>query len=255
MNQSGGKMRKKVSIYICILLLSFSTTACTHLSSENNGSSIGESIPGIENITTVGNGSIQELTTDNIKETITYKNSDFVKVLDYIPNAVIDLKYSTSDNFTGCIIYNFTDAYLRYGTILKLQNAQQQLENLGYTIKIWDAFRPFEAQVALWNAYPNGNYVANPQKGYTSHNLGNTVDITIVTLNDTEVNMPTDFDDFTAKANRDYSDVSQEQADHATLLETIMTNCGFKGYSNEWWHYEDVDLYEPDETFLPPVSN
>jgi len=136
-----------------------------------------------------------------------------------------------------------------------LQNAQKQLESLGYTIQIWDAFRPFEAQIALWNAYPNGNYVANPQKGYTSHNLGNTVDITIVKINGTEVNMPTAFDDFTAKANRDYSDVSAEQADHAILLETIMTNCGFKGYSNEWWHYEDVDLYEPDETFLPPVRN
>jgi len=248
-------MVKKITIFICIILLPFSITACTKSGYENKGSSIYEVIPETENINTIENTDIKEHTTDKIKETITYKNSDFVNIIDYIPNAVIDLKYSTPDNFTGCIIYNFTEAYLRYGTTLKLQNAQQQLEKLGYTIKIWDAFRPFEAQVALWNAYPNGNYVANPQKGYTSHNLGNTVDITIVTLADAEVNMPTTFDDFTAKANRDYSDVSQEQADHAILLETIMTNCGFKGYSNEWWHYEDVDLYEPDETFLPPVRN
>ena len=90
MNQSGGKMRKKVSIYICILLLSFSTTACTHLSSENNGSSIGESIPGTENITTVGNGSIQELTTDNIKETIIYT---FKKVETTIIDRLFTTKY------------------------------------------------------------------------------------------------------------------------------------------------------------------
>jgi len=248
-------MTRKFAISIAILLLSFSITACTKLGSESSESSTFETIPETNNITTMKNGNIQETITDNVKEIITHKNIDFVKVLDYIPNAVIDLKYSTPNNFTGCIIYNFTDAYLRYGTTLKLRNAEQQLEDLGYTIKIWDAFRPFEAQVALWNAYPNGNYVANPQKGYTSNNLGNTVDITIVKLNDTEVNMPTDFDDFTAKANRDYSDVSEEQANHAILLETIMINCGFKGYSNEWWHYEDVDLYEPDENFLPPVSN
>ena len=248
-------MSKKIILYMCILLLSFSITACTKLDSKNRETSICETIPNTPNLTSGATVNIQEFTTDSAKEIITHKNSDFVKIIDYIPNAVIDLKYSTLDNFTGCIIYNFTDAYLRYGTTLKLQNAQQQLLNQGYTIKIWDAFRPFEAQVALWNAYPNGNYVANPKNGYTSHNLGNTVDITIVKINGTEVNMPTGFDDFTAKANREYSDVSLEQADHAILLETIMTNCGFKGYSNEWWHYEDIDLYEPDETFLPPVRN
>lgn len=241
-------MKKKTAIYIGMLLLSFSITACTKFGSENKESETATMI-------TKEKGTVQELTTVNIKETISHKNSDFVKVLDYIPNTVVDLKYATLDNFTGCLIYNFTGAYLRYGTTLKLLNAEQQLEELGYTIKIWDAFRPFEAQIALWNAYPNGNYVANPQKGYTSHNLGNTVDITIVKLNGEEVNMPTAFDDFTAKANREYSDISSEQADHAILLETIMINCGFKGYSNEWWHYEDVDLYEPDETFLPPVKN
>ena len=247
-------MTKKITTYIGILLLSLSMTACTNVGSGNKESSIYEIIPETETITSVEKETIQESTTVNAKEIITPKNSDFAKVLDYIPNVVIDLKYATPDNFTSCTIYNFTDAYLRYGTTLKLINAEQQLEALGYTIKIWDAFRPFEAQIALWNAYPNGNYVANPKKGYTSHNLGNTVDITIVKLNGTDADMPTNFDDFTAKANRDYSDVSPEQAEHAILLETIMTNCGFKGYSNEWWHYEDVDLYEPDETFLPPVS-
>jgi len=249
-------MTKKITIYIGILLLAFSITACTNWGSENKeSSSLYETIPETETITTLEKETIQESTIDNAKEIITHKNSDFVKVLDYIPNAVIDLKYATPDNFTGCIIYNFTDAYLRYGTTLKLINAEQQLEDLGYTIKIWDAFRPFEAQVALWKVYPNGNYVANPKKGYTSHNIGNTVDISIVKRDGTEINMPTAFDDFTEKANRDYSDVSGEQSDHAILLETIMTNCGFKGYSNEWWHYEDVELYEPDEMFLPPNNN
>jgi len=251
-------MNKKITLYIGILLLSFSITGCAPFSSKGKDSGMNESLSETttipETIPETKAISTMETLTTKVKETITHNNSDFVKVLDYIPNAVIDLKYSTPDNFTGCIIYNFTEAYLRYGTTLKLLSAEKQLEDLGYTIKIWDAFRPFEAQVALWNAYPNGNYVANPQKGYTSHNLGNTVDISIVYKDGTEVSVPTAFDDFTAKANRDYSDVTSEQADHARLLETIMTNCGFKGYSNEWWHYEDIDLYEPDETFLPPVS-
>lgn len=177
---------------------------------------------------------------------------DFVNIQEYIPNAVIDLKYSTTDNFTGTVIYQFKTAYLRYGTTLKLINVAKQLEQLGYRIKIWDAYRPFVAQIALWNAYPDGNYVANPAKGYTSHNLGNTVDISIVKLNGDEVNMPTGFDDFTAKSNRDYSDITLEQAQNSTLLESIMIQFGFKGYSNEWWHYEDLETYSPDENFIPP---
>lgn len=186
---------------------------------------------------------------------IDHAPADFVNIIDYIPDAVIDLRYATSDNFTGCVIYDFTDAYIRYGTLLKLLNVNDQLKQLGYRIKIWDSFRPFEAQIKLWNVYPNGNYVADPKKGYTSHNLGNTVDLTITDMNGNELPMPTAFDDFTLKADRNYGDVSLEQASNSKLLEKIMTECGFKGYSNEWWHYEDTVSYDPDENFLPPGRN
>ena len=171
-------------------------------------------------------------------------DTDFVRIMDYIPDIAIDLKYATADNFTGTVIYDFNDAYLRYGTVKKLAVAQEKLKSMGYRIKIWDAYRPFSAQEKLWQVCPNPRYVANPAKGMKAHNLGGTIDMTIVTLDGEEVEMPTGFDDFSLKADRDYSDVSETAATNAMMLEQVMTECGFKGYQGEWWDYSDTTAYE-----------
>ena len=80
---------------------------------------------------------------------------------------------------------------------------------------------------------------------------GNTVDLTLVTSDGEDVSMPTGFDDFSAKADRDYSDVEEEAAINALLLEETMIEAGFKPYSSEWWHFSDTDSYEVEENFTP----
>ena len=179
------------------------------------------------------------------------ENEAFVRVRDYIPEITVDLRYATADNFTGQVIYTFSDAYLRYGTVKKLAAAQETLAEQGYGLKIWDAFRPVSAQFALWDICPDGRYVANPNKGFSSHSRGNTVDLTLVTSDGEDVPMPTGFDDFSAKADRDYSDVEEEAALNALLLEETMIEAGFKPYSGEWWHFSDTDPYEVEENFTP----
>lgn len=177
--------------------------------------------------------------------------ADLVAVVDYIPGIYTELRYASDNNFTHQVIYSFSDAYLRYGTVQKLASAQESLETAGYSLLIWDAFRPVSAQFKLWEICPDPAYVANPEKGYSSHSRGSTVDITLVTLDGDPVEMPTDFDDFTAMADRDYSDVSDEAAANAGLLEEAMTAAGFKPYSAEWWHYSDTEPYPVEETFIP----
>lgn len=168
-----------------------------------------------------------------------------VNILDYIPNAIVDLKYATTDNFTGVQIYDSDmPAMLRYGTIKKLMLVQEELNSLGYTLVIWDAYRPTEAQFKLWEVCPNSAYVANPHSGFSSHSRGNTVDITVQTLDGQFVEMPTGFDDFSLLANRDYSDVSDTAAENAIMLENIMKEHGFKPYSGEWWHFSDNVKYD-----------
>lgn len=180
-------------------------------------------------------------------------DSDMVNVLDYIPDLVVDLKYATTDNFTGQVIYSFTGVYLRYGTVVKLMNVQQALREKGYLLKIWDAYRPVNAQQALWDAYPDPTYVANPNTGSSSHSRGNTVDITVVDAYGVELEMPTGFDDFSTKADRDYADCTTAAAANARMLEEIMEGCGFEGYEGEWWHFSDTKDYPVEKIFDPAV--
>ena len=177
-------------------------------------------------------------------------DTDYVKVKNYIPNLYVDLKYATNENITGHAIYDFVDAYLRYGTVKKLKQVQDELVASGYSLKIWDAYRPMAAQAELWKAEPDPRYISNPKRGPSSHNLGNTVDVTIVAKNGPEIAVPSGFDNFTRKADRDYSDVTADEKKDALLLENTMEKYGFKPYSGEWWHFEDTQDY-PYEDFKP----
>lgn len=125
----------------------------------------------------------------------------------------------------------------------KLINVQNELRDKGYSILIWDAYRSLEAQQRLWEAYPDPTFVADPRNGLTSHSCGNTVDIAIVHSDGSPVELPSKFDEFSAVADRDYTDVSDVAASNARVLEEVMYNNGFTGYKGEWWDYSDVDSY------------
>ena len=186
---------------------------------------------------------------------ISYTPDDdaFVPVQAYIPDMIVDLRYATKNNFTSQVIYDFTDVYLRYGTVKKLILVQEELKQQGLSLKIWDGFRPAAAQFKLWEVCPDPTYVANPNTGFSSHSRGNTVDVTLVNADGTELKMPTGFDDFSKLADRDYSDCTEEAAANAQLLEKVMIKHGFQPYSGEWWHFSDTDSY-PVEKTLEPVS-
>jgi len=179
------------------------------------------------------------------------EDSDFVRVREWIPEIRVDLAYAADDNFTGQAIYDFSDAWLRYGTVKKLAAAQAALAEQGLGLLIWDAFRPVSAQYRLWEICPDPVYVADPNRGGSSHSRGNTVDITLVDAAGTALRMPSDFDNFSPLADRDYSDADPEAAEHARLLESVMEAAGFRGYSGEWWHFSDRDIYPVDPDFSP----
>lgn len=187
----------------------------------------------------------QEIITQEITIEKEPEDDEYVLVNKYIPDIYVELMYATDNNFTGVRIYGFTDAYLRYGTVKKLANVQKELKEQGYSLKIWDAYRPFEAQQKLWEVYPDPNYVANPANGMKKHNLGGTVDITMVAADGSVISMPTEFDDFSLKADRDYSDIEDEEAvKNVMILQNAMENNGFTGYQGEWWDYSDTVEYE-----------
>lgn len=179
------------------------------------------------------------------------EDGDFVRVLDYIPDIVVDLRYATEDNFTGQKIYAFRELWLRYATVQKLMAVQQSLKERGLYLKVWDGFRPTSAQFTLWSVCPDPTYVSNPNIGFSSHSRGNTVDVTLVTADGRELTMPTGFDDFSLLADRDYSDCPPEAAANAMLLEQVMAENGFTPYSGEWWHFSDTQSFPVADGFEP----
>lgn len=196
----------------------------------------------------------KQLQTVDLPQTISPEQADdvLVRVVDYIPLIQQELAYATEDNFTGQPIYGFTDAYLRYGTVKKLSKACDELAEQGIGLKIWDGFRPLSAQEKLWEICPDTTYVSHPVTGSRSHCRGSAVDVTLIDLEtEMELPMPTGFDDFTALADRDYSDCDPEAAHNALLLEEVMEKYGFKSYDAEWWHYSDTEDYPVEENFDP----
>ena len=180
-------------------------------------------------------------------------DTDFVNVLDYIPDMVIDLQYATVNNFTGKVVYKSNKAFLRYGTVKKLMDVQKELRTQGYLLKLWDGYRTVGAHKQLWYANPDPNYIADPATGGSSHSRGNTVDITVVDANGQDLVMPTGFDDFTVLADRDYSDCSAAAAENATMLQELMEKYGFIPYESEWWHFRDSDDYPVEQVLDPDV--
>ena len=187
----------------------------------------------------------------NLEDMPKREPGDFVRVRDYIPDIVVELKYATSGNFSGTVVYDFTEAYLRYSTVVKLMDVQAELREHGVRLKIWDSFRPLDAQEKLWYAKPDPNYVSNPWSGTNSHSRGHTLDITLVDAAGKELEMPSGFDEFSEFGDRDYTDCTDAAAKNAQLLQDTMEKHGFTGLQSEWWHFTEKADYEIEKIFDP----
>ena len=164
---------------------------------------------------------------------------------------VVDLKYSTTDNFLQQDVYGkFEKAYLEEFTAKKLALAQHHLRQLqtGVNIKIWDAARPVSLQQKMWDALnvpanQKGRFVSNP-KNHSLHNYGCAVDVTLVDINGIELDMGTIFDQFDSLAQPKYEQllmqtgvISKKQLSNRRLLRQVMTSAGFSTITSEWWHF------------------
>ncbi|MDD2481689.1 MAG: CapA family protein [Lutispora sp.] len=168
-----------------------------------------------------------------------------VNLQEYIPNILIELKYATTDNVTGEVLYESNEALLRVETAKKLKVANEILNKQGYRIKIWDAYRPSSVQQKLWDKAEKKIYFADPKIG-SNHTRGCTVDVTLTDLDGVDIDMPSGFDDMTGKATRKYVYATPTQKQNAQLLEKAMKQAGFNSINIEWWHFDDSDykLYD-----------
>lgn len=162
---------------------------------------------------------------------------EFIELNKMNPNILLDIRYATTNNFTGKVVYPEARAFLVKEAALSLDSVQKELETMGLGLKIFDGYRPLSVQKIFWEIMPDERYVADPKKG-SRHNRGMAVDLTLVYKDGKELSMPTEYDDFTEKAHRDYLNLTEEQIKNSKILENVMTKYGFTGLPTEWWHFD-----------------
>jgi D-alanyl-D-alanine dipeptidase len=166
---------------------------------------------------------------------------ELVELKNIIPGLVLDIRYATTNNFTGGKIYNLARAYARKPVAEALKKAQADFNQLGFGIKIYDAYRPYSATVKFYEIMKGDTtYVANPYKG-SRHNRGCALDMTIVNLKSKEeLKMPTEYD---APVKESWPstpvDNPQIRKNRETLI-SVMERNGFRVYETEWWHFDFV---------------
>ncbi len=186
-----------------------------------------------------------------------------VNVRDLDSTILVDLKYTTTDNFVGVDVYgDFDQAYLQVEPARKLARAQALLKekHADYTLLIYDAVRPRRVQYILWDTLQlpereKPKYVADPREG-SIHNYGAAVDLTIADRNGAALDMGTVYDFFGKLA---YPTLEQEmlqagklsaaQVKNRELLREVMVSAGFTPITTEWWHFNAMSRKAADAQY------
>lgn len=153
---------------------------------------------------------------------------------------VLDIRYATKNNFTGQILYDEARFYLRESTAKKFLNAVSDFKAKGFGVKVFDGYRPLSVQKKMWKVLPDEKFVADPAKG-SRHNRGGAIDLTLLDKNGKEIEMGTQYDDFTEKAHPQYKDLPQAVLENRKILHDVMEMNGFSQFPTEWWHFDDKD--------------
>ena len=203
-----------------------------------------------------------------------YDAGGFVNIKDVIPEAQTEIRYATSHNFVGEKINGYEEeiALMTKEAAAALLGVNNDLKEQGYTIKIFDAYRPqsavnhfvswandYDDQRMKSEFYPeldksvlfSNNYIS----AYSGHSHGSTVDLTLVDLSTgEEVDMGGSFDYFGTLSHPDYTGISSEQYANRMTLRSAMINNGFSPLYTEWWHFSLNSEPYPNTFFDFPVS-
>ncbi|MDR2650958.1 MAG: M15 family metallopeptidase [Prevotellaceae bacterium] len=176
---------------------------------------------------------------------------------------VVDLKYATTDNFTGKNLYgDFCEACLQPEVAKMLANAQKKLKekHANWSIVIYDAVRPRSVQQKMWEVVKNTDwqkYVSSPSR-ISMHSYGVAVDVGIVDEKGNAIDMGTGFDEFTEKSQPRHEQkfllqkqLTQQQINNRLVLRNAMKSAGFRSIQNEWWHFEAMTREQAQQKYKP----
>ncbi|MGF2946248.1 M15 family metallopeptidase [Mycobacterium sp. Lab-001] len=174
----------------------------------------------------------------------------FVDIRSVVPDAVVDLRYATTNNFTGTQLYPSDARCLVHQSMAPgLGAAAAALRPQGHVLVFWDCYRPHDVQVTMFTVVPNPAWVARPGPYAHSHESGRSVDVTFTSVRQPcpadrraggvcLADMGTGFDDFTSRATAFATQgVSPQAQANRAQLRNAMTSGGLSVYSGEWWHF------------------
>lgn len=180
-----------------------------------------------------------------------------VNISELDPGIVINIKYSTEDNFLHKNLYgDLKKCYLQKDIAGKLINAQKLLKEKYpfYSLVVYDGVRPLSIQKMMWDELKGvpekdkWKYVSDPEVG-SLHNYGCAVDVSIVNEDGWEMDMGTPYDYFGEMAHpvseeRMFKEgkLSRRQIENRKLLREVMTRSGFTTITTEWWHFNGSSL-------------
>lgn len=164
---------------------------------------------------------------------------NYVDISKLIPDAILDVRYATTNNFTGKAVYDSATVYLVEEAALALKKVADKLRSKEYRLLLFDGYRPLEVQKTFWEILPDPNYVADPAKG-SRHNRGAAIDLSLADKNGNPIDMPTDYDHFGMEAHHDFMELHDEQIKNRATLKQAMESHGFQSLATEWWHYDLV---------------
>ena len=156
----------------------------------------------------------------------------------------LDIRYATDNNFMNQKIYPCGRCFLDIQTKKMLENAAKDFHKLGYKILLYDCYRPKPMQQKLWDIKPNASYVTPPWKG-SMHNRGSAVDMGLILLDGSPVDMGTEYDFFGPRAHYTFSELSETVTNNRKLLRSTMEKSGFTGIRTEWWHFSYKESPSP----------
>lgn len=177
-------------------------------------------------------------------EPATPVEAGLVDVTGLAPDIKLDIRYATPNNFTHMAVYPVARCFLRADVAKRLARVQADLKKQGLGLKVFDCYRPFSIQKKFWSLVPDPDWVAKPVEkngqpvAGSKHNRGAAVDVTLVDASGKALPMPSGFDDFTAKARRNYTGGDPAARANSKRLEAAMAKEGFAPLSSEWWHFD-----------------
>ena len=260
---------KRSTSFLCIISTCIFTNSCVENSAKNHSENIAidslnqerfifetnevKSLSGVREVVKI----------DALEQRII--DSGLVNIQDIDSSILVDVKYSSLDNFMKKDLYgSLNKIYLQEEVAKRLSIAQSALKERDSTLSliVFDGVRPRSVQQSMWDALDTIpfqeriKFVSNPKNG-SLHSYGCAVDLTIYDhKTDTLLDMGAGYDDLRKIAYPRFEEqfletgeLTKEQYRNRQLLRSVMRKGGFWVIQTEWWHFNAFSREKAKELY------